>query len=187
MGIEKIIERLEKEKEEKIHEIKSRSEKELEKYLEKKKKELENLKEEKRRKLEDILLNEENIELAKIRLKLKEKIAILENEMISRLKKDILNKFLSLNNNEYQRFWEKILEKERIDSYEIILAKGEEKLDVLDLCKKYNLTYNNQRYEGKAGFMLKKGNLIIDLTLENIIEEKVNEYLLDLAKILRGS
>lgn len=187
MGVEKIVERLEREKEEKILEIKTKAEKELEKVLEKKKRELENWKEKKKKRLEEALLDEENITLAKKRLKFKEEITLLENEIVLRLKEDVLKKFLSLDKNEYQRFWEKVLEKEGISSCEIILAKGEEKLDVSELCKKYNLTYKDEKYEGEAGFMLKKDNLIIDLTLENIIEEKVNKYILELAKILRGN
>ncbi|MGB9858205.1 MAG: V-type proton ATPase subunit E [Dictyoglomaceae bacterium] len=186
MSIEKIIEKLEKEKEEKILEIKSKVEKELEKFLEKRRKELEAWKEEKKRRLEESLLDEENISLAKKRLKFKEEITLLENEMILKLKDDILNRFLSLDKNEYQRFWEKILEKGEIKGAEIILANGENKLNVPELCKKYGLIYKEEKYEGKAGFMLKKENLIIDLTLENIIEEKINNYLLDVARILRG-
>ncbi|MCX7845995.1 MAG: V-type proton ATPase subunit E [Dictyoglomaceae bacterium] len=187
MGIEKILERLEKEKEEKILEIKTKAEKELERILEKRKKELELWKEERKKRIEEDLLNEENISLAKKRLKFKEELSFLENEMISRLKIDILNKFLSLNKEEYQKFWEKILSKEEIESGEIILARGEEKLDIRSLCERFKLVYKGERYEGRAGFMIKKGNIIIDLTLESIIEEKVKEYILELAKILRGS
>lgn len=186
MGVEKIVERLEKEKEEKILEIKTKAEKELEKILEKRKRELEIWKEEIKKRMEDALQNEENIALAKKRLKFKEEISSLENQIISKLKEEILNKFLSLKKEEYQRFWEKFLIKEDIESGEIILAKGEEKLDIKGLCEKFKLFYKGERYEGKAGFMIKKGNIIMDLTLESIIEEKVNEYILDLARILRG-
>lgn len=186
MGVEKIIERLDKEREEKILEIKTKTERELEKILEKRKKELELWKEERIKRLEETLLNEESIALAKKRLKFKDEISALENEMILKLREDILNKFLSLNNHEYQRFWEKMLDKEGINSGEIILAKGEERLNIKDLCDKYNLTYKGEVYEGRAGFMVKIENTILDLTLESIIDEKVNKYILDLARMLRG-
>ncbi len=186
MGLEKIIERLDKEREEKILEIKTKAERELEKILEKKKKELELWKEERIKRLEETLSNEESIVLAKKRLKFKDEISALENEMILKLREDILNKFLSLNTLEYQKFWKKMLDKEGIKSGEIILAKGEQKLDIKDLCDEYNLVYKGEKYEGRAGFMVKIGNTILDLTLESIIDEEINKYILDLARILRG-
>ncbi|MCS7202205.1 MAG: V-type proton ATPase subunit E [Dictyoglomus sp.] len=186
MGLDKIVERLAKEKEEKVLEIKTKTEKELEKILKKRKEELELWKEERKKKIEEALLNEENIALAKKRLQFKDELSLLENQMILRLKEDVLNKFLSLNKEEYQKFWERLLSKEGIESGEIILAKGEEKLDIKELCEKFKLIYKEERYEGKAGLMVRKGNIIEDLTLENIIDEKIKENILELAKILRG-
>jgi len=186
MSVENIIKRLEEEKEEKISEIKDKVQKELEKYKEKRIKETEEWKQGTKKKLEEDIAREESIEIAKKNLEFKEKIASLENMAIEKLKNEIFNRFLALEKEEYQRFWERMLEKMEIKGGELVLARNENKLDVSSLCKKFNLTFNNRRYDAKLGFIIEKENVVFDLTLEELIENIINENLLDIAKILRG-
>ncbi len=186
MALEKIIEKLENEKKVKIEEIREKREKEYKDFVAKKEKELEEWKEQRRKNLKESLNREESTLLSQLRLKYNTEKARIEVETINRVKLLLLEKIKSLSNELYNRIWDSFVEKESVKGGEIILAKGEDKIDVDHFCKKYGLVLGKGRVEGKGGFVIQKDNLVVDLTIDTIVEELVNKNILEIAQILRG-
>ncbi|HOJ92146.1 MAG TPA: V-type proton ATPase subunit E [Dictyoglomaceae bacterium] len=186
MSLDNVLERLEKEKQSQIQEIKDKKEKEFLNFATEKEAEIQKWKDEQRMKLEEKIKSEESALLSKKRLGYKVKVAGLEVEIVNNLKKEVLSKIKELSQEEYQKMWERIIERDSLRDARIYLSKEENKLDVKRLKQKYNLEVMNERVEGAGGFILEKGDFVVDLTLEVILEEFFDRYLLDIAKILRG-
>jgi len=186
MSLEKVLERLEKEKEFKIEELRKKKEKEFAEFVAKKEKEFEEWKEQIRRELKNRLKKEEETLISQVKLKYLTESAKVETDVIYNLKTELLKKIKELSKDKYTDIWRSILSKENINGGYILLAKGENNLDVEALSKEFNLIPKEERVEGMGGFLIEKGNVIIDLTLDTMLEELVNNNILDIAKILRG-
>uniref|UniRef100_A0A7C3RR04 V-type proton ATPase subunit E n=1 Tax=Dictyoglomus thermophilum TaxID=14 RepID=A0A7C3RR04_DICTH len=186
MSIEKVLERLEKEKEFKIEELREKKEKEFTDFVTKKEKEFEEWKEQIKRELENRLKKEEETLTSQIKLKYLTESAKIETEVVYNLKSELLKRVKKLSKDKYTDIWRSILLREKINEGSILLTKGEDSLDIETLSKEFNLILREERVEGMGGFIIEKGNVIIDLTLDTILEELVNNNILDIAKILRG-
>ncbi|MCX7719870.1 MAG: V-type proton ATPase subunit E [Dictyoglomus thermophilum] len=186
MSLERIVERLETEKRTKIEEIKNKKEKEFQEFVAKKEKELEEWKEKQKRSLKEKLNREENTLAAQLKLKYNAEKLRIESDAIAKVKNLVLERLKSSSNEVYNKIWENLLERESIKSGEMILTKNEDKIDVDYFCKKYSLTLSKDRIEGNGGFVIQKDNLVIDLTVDTIIEELVNKNILEIAQILHG-
>ncbi|MFN3699533.1 MAG: V-type proton ATPase subunit E, partial [Dictyoglomus sp.] len=66
------------------------------------------------------------------------------------------------------------------------MTKNEDKLDINYFYNKYKLKIKDEKIDGVGGFIINKENIVIDLTLDNLVNELVNENILEIAQILRG-
>lgn len=186
MSLEKIVEKLETEKRIKLEEFKEKKDKEYQDFVAKKEKELEEWKEKQKRNLKEKLNREENTLVSQLKLKHNAEKLRIESEAIAKVKNLVLERLKNSSNEIYNKVWENLLDRESIKGGEIILTKNENKIDVDYFRKKYGLTLSEDRIEGNGGFIIQKDNLVIDLTIDTIMEELVNKNILEIAQILRG-
>lgn len=186
MSLQKIIDRLETEKLTKIKEIRDKKEKEFEIFVTKKNKELEDWKESQEKRLEERMKSEESTVFSQLKLRYNSEKAKIEVEIIRNLKVLLIEKIKKLSVSDYTGLWDKFIKSENIIGAEVLLTKNENNLDINYLCKKYNLKVKEERIEGMGGFILCKENIIVDLTLDTLVDEIINENILDIAQILRG-
>lgn len=186
MSLQKIVERLEAEKRNKIEEIRKKKEKEFNEFVLKKEKEFEEWKELQKKKFEEKLTREESTALSQLRLKYNSEKARVEAEVIAKVKDRLIQKMKGLSKEDYIKIWDNILKTENLDNAEIIMTKNENKLDINYFYNKYKLKIKDEKIDGVGGFIINKENIVIDLTLDNLVNELVNENILEIAQILRG-
>lgn len=186
MSLQKIIERLEAEKLVRIREIRDKKEKEYEAFVAKKNKELEEWKKWQEKKLDEKLRSEENTVFSQLKLRYNSEKAKIEVEVIKDLKSLLIEKIKKLSVDEYTKLWETFIKDEDITGAEMLLSKGENNLDVNYFCKNYGLKVKEEKVEGIGGFILYKDNIVIDLTLDTLVDEIINHNILDIAQILCG-
>lgn len=186
MSLQKILERLEHEKIERIKKIEEEFEKKFQELSRAEKEKFNTWKEEKLKKFEQTVAAEEYAVLSKERLLFKNELTKIENEVLEIVKQKLLEAILNLPGNIYTSTWEKLIEKEDLLEAKLILAKGESKLDLEKLKKKYKLSVAEEKVEGRGGFVAEKGQFLIDLTLDTLVNEVVENNLSQIAKILRG-
>lgn len=186
MSLQKIIEKLESEKLVRIRDIREKKEREYEAFVMKKNKELEEWKKWQEKRLDEKLKSEENTVFSQLKLRYNSEKAKIEVEIIKNLKDLLIEKIKKLTVREYTRLWEKFIEGEDITGADMVLSKGESNLDVDYFCNKYGLKLKEEKVEGVGGFVLYKENIVIDLTLDTLVDEIINHNILDIAQILRG-
>lgn len=186
MSLQRIFERLEREKVERIKQIEEEYEKKFQELVKVERNKFDVWKEERLKKLEQMLADEEYTILSKERLFFNSELTRIENEAVEKLKKKMIETVLGLPNGTYTRIWEKIIEKEGLFDASIILATNESKLNVETLTRKYRLSISEKKIAASGGFVAEKGQFVIDLTLDTLVNETVENNLSQIAKILRG-
>ncbi|MEN3009196.1 V-type proton ATPase subunit E [Pseudothermotoga sp.] len=186
MSLQKILEKLEHEKAERIRQIEQEYEKKFEKLAQIEKEKFNAWKEEKLKKFEQTIAAEEYAVLSKERLFFKSEMTRIENEAIELVKRKLIETLLNLPKDTYTSIWEELIEKENLSGARLILAKGESKLDFEKLKKKYNLFVAEEKVDGEGGFVAEKGQFLLDLTLDTLVKEAIENNLSQIARILRG-
>jgi len=186
MSLQRILERLEREKVERIKQIEEEYEKKFQELAKVEREKFNSWKEEQLKKMEQTIADEEYAILSKERLFFKNELTKIENEVLEQVKQKLIDAVLNLPNDAYTRIWEKLVERENLSEARITLAKGESKLDIEKLSRKYNLSVAEQKIEAKGGFVAEKERFVIDLTLDTLVNETVENNLSQIAKILRG-
>ncbi|HBT40064.1 MAG: V-type proton ATPase subunit E [Thermotoga sp. 50_1627] len=186
MSLQRILERLEREKTERIKQIEEEYEKKFQELAKAEREKFNAWKEEQLKKLEHTIADEEYAILSKERLFFKNELTKIENEVLEQMKQKLIDAILNLPNDAYTRIWEKLVERENLSEARIMLARGESKLDIDELSRKYNLSVAEQNVEARGGFVAEKEQFVIDLTLDTLVNEIVENNLAQIAKILRG-
>jgi V/A-type H+-transporting ATPase subunit E len=186
MSLQRILERLEREKAERIRQIEEEYEKKFQELAKVERDKFNVWKEEQLKKLEQTIANEEYAILSRERLFFKSELTKIENEILEQVKQKLIDAIVNLPNDVYTRIWERLVEREGLSEARITLAKGESKLDLERLKRKYNLSVAEHKIEAKGGFMAEKEQFVIDLTLDTLVNENVENNLSQIAKILRG-
>ncbi|KAF2958987.1 hypothetical protein AS159_04830 [Thermotoga sp. Ku-13t] len=186
MSLQKILERLEREKVERIKQTQEEYEKKFQELAKIEMDKFNAWKEEQTKILEQTIAAEEYAVLSKERLWFKNELTKIENEAVEQVKQKLIEAVSKLPGDVYTSIWEKLIEKEGLFEAKIILAKNESKLDLERLIHKYKLSIADEKIDAKGGFVAEKGQFVIDLTLDTLINELVENNLSQIARILRG-
>lgn len=170
------LSQIEKEWNEKILLEKEKIEKEVQQYIK-----------EQVEKLEKEIENKERKRYLDFKLECRNKILEKKRSLIDRVFNEVFNKFLSYDRDIYLQFLESLIKKNIKDKgYEIIM-NNKDKIDLGDkLIKKLGdgFSLSNDIVNIKGGVILKKGNIEINLSFDQIFKLKKEKLEQEVGKIL---